>query len=96
MEVLRQKLVQKRKLKALGDESRKRHKRTVAGLNDLPWKVIKRNNKSTLEDYDDGILELEEVDGVEVEYEETETGKVAKFKVRTGSIILSSTFLRML
>lgn len=30
---------------------------------------------------DDGILELEEVDGVEVVYETTESGRVARFQV---------------
>lgn len=47
---------------------------------DLPWKTVSRPQEAGL-DGDDGILELEEVDGVEVVYEDTEGGRVARFKV---------------
>lgn len=33
-------------------------------------------------DFDEGLLELEEVDGVQVVYEQTANGHVAKFLVR--------------
>jgi len=33
-------------------------------------------------DFDEGLLELEEVDGVQVVYEQTANGRVAKFLVR--------------
>lgn len=52
----------------------------------LPWKTVSRPIESGL-DGDEGILELEEVEGVEIIYEETEQGKVAKFHVR--SVIFS-------
>ena len=39
-------------------------------------------------DGDDGILELEEVDNVEVVYEEEDGGKVIKFNVRSRSLQL--------
>ncbi len=35
---------------------------------------------------DDGILELEEVEDVEVVYEETEKGRVARFNVRVSCL----------
>lgn len=49
-------------------------------LRELPWKTIKRPQVAGLNG-DDGILELEEVEGVEVVYEETESGRVARFNV---------------
>lgn len=61
--------------------SRKRPRKEVTSVNDLPWKSISRPNAFGFEG-DDGILELEEVDDVEIVYEETENGRVAKFKVR--------------
>ena len=36
-------------------------------------------------DIDEGLLELEEVDGVQVVYEQTTNGRVAKFLVRIFS-----------
>lgn len=53
-----------------------RHKTTDA----LPWKVVKRPVEAGMGG-DDGILELEEVDDVEVVYEETEGGRVVTFNV---------------
>lgn len=47
---------------------------------DLPWKKVTRPSEAGLGG-DDWILELEEVDGVDVVYEETERGKVARFTV---------------
>ncbi|KAF9077000.1 P-loop containing nucleoside triphosphate hydrolase protein [Rhodocollybia butyracea] len=46
----------------------------------LPWKTVSRPIDSGL-DGDEGILELEEVEGVEITYEQTEQGKVARFIV---------------
>lgn len=54
-------------------------------LDSLPWKSIARPIDTGL-DGDDGILELEEVDNVEVVYEEKDGGKVLKFLVRLPSI----------
>ena len=47
---------------------------------DLPWKKVSRPLVTGLGG-DDGILEVEEVEGVEVVYEETERGRVARFTV---------------
>lgn len=47
---------------------------------DLPWKKVSRPSETGLVG-DDWILELEEVEGVDVVYEETERGKVARFTV---------------
>ena len=58
----------------------KKQRKEIGSVNDLPWKIISRPNATGFEG-DDGILELEEVDNVEVLYEETENGRVAKFKV---------------
>lgn len=66
----------KRKLKG-STPSRKKSKVTLDGL---PWKTVSRPKETGL-DGDDGILDLEEVDNVEVVYEETESGRVAKFNV---------------
>lgn len=59
----------------------------------LPWKTVVRPSEAGMGG-DDGILELEEVDGVEVVYEEMPHGQVVRFNVRTSyfekNIILSS------
>ena len=55
---------------------RKRQRKEVASANDLPWKKVSRPSATGFEG-DDGILELEEVDDVEVVYEETENGQSA-------------------
>ncbi|KAH7912169.1 ATP-dependent RNA helicase [Hygrophoropsis aurantiaca] len=58
----------------------KKFKVQTASLDGLPWKSITRPQDTGL-DGDDGILELEEVEDVEVVYEETTGGKVVKFNV---------------
>ncbi|KDQ58746.1 hypothetical protein JAAARDRAFT_34601 [Jaapia argillacea MUCL 33604] len=75
----------KRKLKLSSSTvsaSNKRSKLTHVHTNpnDLPWKTVSRSKGAWL-GADDGILELEEVEGVEVVYEEGENGKVARFNV---------------
>lgn len=40
-------------------------------------------------DGDDGVLDLEEVDNVEVVYENTDRGRVIKFNVRPRTVIIS-------
>lgn len=76
----------KRKSKSSKQLSRKRQRKNVESIDDLPWKSVSRPTATGF-DGDDGILMLEEVEDVEVVYEETETGKVAKFKVHTMSLI---------
>lgn len=46
---------------------------------DLPWKPVSRPLEAGIGF--DGMLELEEVEGVEVIYETTDGGRVVKFKV---------------
>lgn len=60
--------------------SRKRTKIQHRNADDLPWKSVSRPSQTGLAG-DDGVLELEEVEGVEVVYEETDGGKVVKFNV---------------
>ena len=52
---------------------------TVA-LEKLPWSTVARPKESGFE-FDDGITLLEEVEGVDVVYEETPNGKVVVFNV---------------
>ncbi|GBE88760.1 ATP-dependent RNA helicase MAK5 [Sparassis crispa] len=71
----------KRKQGQLPLPSRKKTKTVHLTTDDLPWKTISRPKEADLGDGFDGLLELEEVDDVQVVYEETEGGKVVKFKV---------------
>ena len=52
----------------------------LATVDALPWKTL--SHAGAFGSGDDGILELEEVDNVQVVYEETPEGRVATFKVR--------------
>ncbi|KAF7325815.1 ATP-dependent RNA helicase MAK5 [Mycena kentingensis (nom. inval.)] len=69
----------KRKLK-LASTSRKRVKTSHGNSESLPWKKVVRPLQTGMAD-DDGILELEEVENVQVVYEETDGGRVVKFNV---------------
>ena len=64
-------------------KARKKAK-TISGssatVDSLPWKTLSRATIFGNTD-DDGILELEEVDNVQVVYEETPEGRVTTFKV---------------
>lgn len=71
----------KRKAKSAVHSTRKRAKSQHLSTNDLPWKTVHRAHEAGLDSELDGIMELEEVEGVEIVYEETETGRVAKFNV---------------
>ena len=72
----------KRKLAASAQPARKKAKTERLSANDLPWKVIHRTDEAGVDSGLEGIMELEEVEGVEVLYEETEAGRVARFHVR--------------
>ncbi|KAJ3810882.1 ATP-dependent RNA helicase [Lentinula aff. lateritia] len=78
---MRSKLSGKRVASALAGSSRKKLKVEHDGADSLPWTTVSRPVETGL-DGDDGILELEEVEGVGVTYEETESGRVARFNVR--------------
>jgi hypothetical protein len=82
-------LSRKRKSRQSSLISRKKPRKEVKTLEQLPWKSIQRTFDSGA-DGDDGILEFEEVDDVEVIYEETESGRVAKFHVRSHLLPSSS------
>ncbi|KZT25757.1 DEAD-domain-containing protein [Neolentinus lepideus HHB14362 ss-1] len=73
----------KRKLKQSGRSGKKpklAHSNANSNANSLPWKTVSRSKEAWL-GAEDGILELEEVEGVEVVYEETEAGRVVKFNI---------------
>lgn len=70
----------KRKTEEKTSASRKKLKIQHLSLHDLPWKTLPRPQVAGL-DGDDGIMEIEEVEGVEVMYEEMEGGRVARFNV---------------
>ncbi|KAI0346466.1 DEAD-domain-containing protein [Trametopsis cervina] len=75
----------KRKVKPTASASRKKPKTEHLKADDLPWKTIKSGQEAGLQSDFDGIMELEEVEGVEVVYEDNAGGRVAKFKVVTDT-----------
>ncbi|KAL4079554.1 ATP-dependent RNA helicase [Scleroderma citrinum] len=75
---------QKRKARSQAGSSGKRIKASCISLDSLPWKTVTRPVETSL-DGDDGILELEEVDNVEIVYENTDRGRVVKFNVLKDS-----------
>ncbi|KAK0494657.1 ATP-dependent RNA helicase [Armillaria luteobubalina] len=70
----------KRKSHTKSSSSRKKIKIQHNNADDLAWTTVKRPFEAGVGG-DDGILELEEVEDVEVVYEETEKGRVARFNV---------------
>ena len=74
-----QKTSLKRKTKA-PTSARKKFKVKHQSLESLPWKTVFRPTETGL-DGDNGILDLEEVEDVEVHYEQTDAGRVVKFSV---------------
>ncbi|CAK5274662.1 unnamed protein product [Mycena citricolor] len=74
----------KRKLRGQSEPGKKRVKIQHKNADSLPWKVVARPIETGMSG-DDGILELEEVDDVEVFYEETEAGRKITFNVMESS-----------
>ena len=72
----------KRKVKPSKLASRKKAKTAHLSVDQLPWKSVARPREANASGAFDGMLDLEEVSDVEVVYEETEAGKIVKFKVR--------------
>ncbi|KAG6817114.1 hypothetical protein H0H87_012635 [Tephrocybe sp. NHM501043] len=70
----------KRKTADKPSSTRKKLKTQHCTLNELPWKKVVRPQEAGL-DGDDGIIELEEIEGVDVVYEEGDGGRVIKFAV---------------
>jgi hypothetical protein len=64
----------------------KKRKTAHISLDDLSWKSVVCTRTAGL-DFDDGLLDLEEVGGVQVVYEQTANGRVATFLVRVFSSI---------
>jgi ATP-dependent RNA helicase DDX24/MAK5 len=54
-------------------------KKAKIHLDNLPWKTVATPNTGL--DGDEGIMGLEEVEGVQVIYEDTDAGRTVKFKV---------------
>lgn len=77
-----QKLGLKRKTKPSASSIAKRAKTKHVTADDLQWKQTQKPREADMGTGLEGFLDLEEVDDVEVVYEETEGGKVARFKVR--------------
>ncbi|CCM03263.1 uncharacterized protein FIBRA_05390 [Fibroporia radiculosa] len=75
----------KRKSRSSKLLSRKKAKTSHLAADDLPWKAVSRPREADLGTAFDGFIELEEVEDVEVVYEETDAGKVIKFKVLDDS-----------
>ncbi|KAH9855369.1 DEAD-domain-containing protein [Lenzites betulinus] len=71
----------KRKTKASASSIAKRVKTKHVTANELEWKKTSQPREADLGTGMDGFLELEEVEDVDVVYEETAAGKVARFKV---------------
>jgi ATP-dependent RNA helicase DDX24/MAK5 len=67
----------------------KKRKTAHVSLDDLSWKPVARTHPTGL-DFDEGLLDLEEVEGVQVLYEQTSNGRVATFLVRVFSSISGS------
>ncbi|KAH9922487.1 P-loop containing nucleoside triphosphate hydrolase protein [Fomitopsis serialis] len=76
----------KRKVKPSKLAARKKAKTAHLSVDELPWKAVARPRETSAAGAFDGMLELEEVSDVEVVYEETEAGKIIKFKV-AGAIV---------
>lgn len=74
------KLTAKRKTRDKPSSTRKKVKTQHRTLDELPWKKVARPQEAGV-DGDDGILELEEIEGVDVIYEETSGGRLVKFAV---------------
>jgi len=78
----------KRKASSQPGSSGKRIKASCNSLDGLPWKTVARPLETCL-DGDDGVLDLEEVDNVEIVYENTDRGRVIKFNVCPRTMIIS-------
>ncbi|KAI3601284.1 atp-dependent rna helicase mak5 [Moniliophthora roreri] len=76
-------LSKKRKQASGSSQIKKKAKVRHENTSSLPWKAVSRPLESGI-DGDDGILELEEVEGVEVFYEKGEGGRVARFNLIQG------------
>ncbi|PVG01923.1 DEAD-domain-containing protein [Serendipita vermifera] len=82
----------KRKLLRNGEEKPKKRQKVVQDISDLDeldWKVVERPAEAGIDEAG-GMLMLEEVEGVDVCYEDTPKGRVARFKQANQKIQKSS------
>ena len=80
----------KRKTKPSASSIAKRVKTKHVLTDDLPWKKVAKPREADLGTGMEGFLDLEEVDDVDVVFEETEAGRVVKFKVRMFPLVRSA------
>ncbi|KAI0763081.1 DEAD-domain-containing protein [Trametes elegans] len=79
--VLSEKAGLKRKTKPSASSIAKRVKTKHVTADDLQWKKTSKPREADLGTGLEGFLDLEEVDNVDVVYEETDAGRVVRFKV---------------
>ncbi|KAI0690242.1 DEAD-domain-containing protein [Cerioporus squamosus] len=72
----------KRKTKPSSASIAKRVKTKHVSTDDLPWKKVTKPREADLGTGLDGFLELEEIEDVDVVYEETEAGRVIHFETK--------------
>ena len=85
----------KRKTKPSSSSIAKRVKTKHVLTDDLPWKKVAKPREADLGTGMEGFLDLEEVDDVDVVFEETEAGRVVKFKVRMSSLVRSAPYANL-
>ncbi len=71
----------KRKTKPSSTSIAKRVKTKHVSADDLPWKKVTKPREADLGSGLDGFLELEEIEDVDVVFEETDGGRVVHFAV---------------
>ncbi len=75
----------KRKTKPSSTSIAKRVKTKHVSADDLPWKKVTKPREADLGSGLDGFLELEEIEDVDVVFEETDGGRVVHFAVCDGN-----------
>ncbi len=74
----------KRRNGSLTSHPSKKRKTAHVSLDNLSWRPVARAHTAGIE-FDEGLVELEEVEDVQLVYEQTANGRVAKFLVRIFS-----------
>ncbi|KAF9788333.1 ATP-dependent RNA helicase [Thelephora terrestris] len=89
---LKRKVRSELKLRTKARKKPKTESGSLAVVDALPWRTLSHAGVFG-NAYDDGILELEEVDNVQVVYDETSGGRVATFKILDAPQITTSSRL---
>ncbi len=71
--------LKRKKSSAQGKQDIARKRKKVL-ISELPWKEVARPKEAGLDEFE-GMLMLEEVDDVEITFEETDKGRIARFNV---------------